>query len=240
VNVDHVATLRQARGTAYPDPVHAAELCERAGAQGITVHLREDRRHIQDRDVEALRKTVSGTLNLEMAATDGMAAFAERVQPDLVTLVPEKRQEQTTEGGLDVVGQRTEIARMCDRLKRSGIAVSLFIDPESAQVLAAIEAGADAIELHTGDYANADLVDRDSELARLVHAAAEAERLSPKLRIAAGHGLTVQNVGLLVTRVPCVVELNIGHALVGDAVFVGMEESVRAFRRAITAGEEAR
>ena len=152
VNVDHVATLRQARGTAYPDPVEAAVFCEHAGADGITVHLREDRRHIQERDVHLLRQLVKTTLNLEMAATDAMVGFALDVKPDLVTLVPEKREEQTTEGGLDVAGQVERMAQVKARFDDASIPVSLFIDPDEAQVRAAVELGADSIELHTGDY----------------------------------------------------------------------------------------
>lgn len=240
VNVDHIATLRQARGVRYPDPVHGAVLCERAGADGITVHLREDRRHIQDRDVAVLRELVTTTLNLEMAATEEMFVIATRLKPDLVTLVPEKREERTTEGGLDVAGASDRLARYVDRLQGAGIAVSLFIDPEEEQVRASAAVGAAAIELHTGDYANASRAEVPAELERLARAASFAAAEFPALRVAAGHGLTVRNVAELVASVAPVVELNIGHALVADAVFVGIEEAVRRFRRAIEAGERRR
>jgi pyridoxine 5-phosphate synthase len=225
VNVDHVATLRQARGTAYPDPVEAARICEEAGAHGITVHLREDRRHIQDRDVEVLRRTVKTVLNLEMAATDAMLAIAERVRPDLVTLVPEKREERTTEGGLDVAGQMDRMREVKQRLDAVGVRLSLFIDPDDAQVDAAAELGAGSIELHTGDYCARN---DPHELERLAIAAARAPML-----VAAGHGLTVSNVPPLIRRCPEIVELNIGHALISDAVFVGLAGSVAAFLSAI-------
>jgi len=240
VNVDHVATLRQARGTSYPDPVHAAIVCERAGADGITVHLREDRRHIQDRDVAALREVAGVVLNLEMAATDEMVAYACRIRPDLVTLVPEKREERTTEGGLDVIGQGPGVGSAVRRLSDAGIPVSLFIDPESSQVRAAVELGAAAIELHTGDYANASRPRAAAELDRLASAASEARRASASLVVAAGHGLHLRNVGALIAVVPEVVELNIGHALVADAVFLGLAGAVTAYRSAIAAGEGAR
>lgn len=238
VNVDHVATLRQARGVDYPDPVHAAVLCELAGADGITVHLREDRRHIVDRDVHVLRRTVKSVLNLEMGATDEMQAIALEVKPDLVTLVPEKRQERTTEGGLDVAGQAERLQGMVAELGEAGIPVSMFIDPEPAQIDASVAVGARVIELHTGDYANA--ADPGPELERLMAAGAHASERHPQLRVAAGHGLTLSNVGDLVRLVPEIVELNIGHALVADAVFRGMEASVAAYRHAIDDGESRR
>ncbi|MBO6938770.1 MAG: pyridoxine 5'-phosphate synthase [Deltaproteobacteria bacterium] len=238
VNVDHVATLRQARGVDYPDPVHAAVLCELAGADGITVHLREDRRHIVDRDVRVLRETVKSVLNLEMAATDEMKGIALEVKPDLVTLVPEKREERTTEGGLDVVGARARLQGMVAELGEAGIPVSMFIDPDAAQIDASVEVGARVIELHTGDYANAS--DPRAELEKLMAAAAHAAERHPTLRVAAGHGLTLLNVGDLVRLVPEIVELNIGHALVADAVFRGMEASVAAYRHAIDDGESRR
>jgi len=230
VNVDHVATLRQARGTAYPDPVEAAAVCELAGAAGITVHLREDRRHISDRDVEVLRRTVKTLLNLEMAATDAMIAFAARVKPDLVTLVPEKREERTTEGGLDVVKNEAAVRSAVTKLREAGVPVSLFIDPEPTQIDASVQLGAAAIELHTGDYANAatDLA-RQDELARLARAARHAHQTAPTLRVAAGHGLTARNVGELLRAVPSIEELNVGHAIVSDAVLLGMERAVARF-----------
>jgi pyridoxine 5-phosphate synthase len=230
VNVDHVATLRQARGTSYPDPVEAASLCEHAGADGITVHLREDRRHIQDRDVEVLRRTVKSLLNLEMAATEAMIAFATRIKPDLVTLVPEKREERTTEGGLDVAGNKDHVQQAVTALREAGIPVSLFIDPEAAQVGASVAVGAAAVEFHTGDYANATSPDAHKhELARLARAAIHARHVAPTLRIAAGHGLTARNVGELLSTVPGIEELNVGHAIVSDAVLVGMDRAVQRF-----------
>ena len=240
VNVDHVATLRQARGTTYPDPVQAAAICEREGADGITVHLREDRRHIQDDDVVALRGSVKTLLNLEMAATDAMVEIATRVRPDLVTLVPEKREERTTEGGLDVIAQRDVVARAIERLRGAGIPVSLFIDPDEAQVRASIELGAHTVELHTGDYANATAGEATRELDRLARAASAAHELSGELEVAAGHGLTVANVCPLVARVPEIVELNIGHALVARAVIVGLASAVHDFRDAIGEGVRSR
>ncbi|MBX7193959.1 MAG: pyridoxine 5'-phosphate synthase [Sandaracinaceae bacterium] len=232
VNVDHVATLRQARGTPYPDPVEAAIACEAAGAHGITVHQREDRRHIQPDDVERLRARVRTLLNLEMAATDAMVELACRVRPDFVTLVPEKREERTTEGGLDVVGQHDWLAAITLRLRDHGIAVSMFIDPEAAQIDASVDVGAAHIELHTGDYCNASGEAATHELARLAAAARHNARTG-RLHLAAGHGLSVSNVAALLHAVPEIVELNVGHAIVSDAVMVGMEEAVRRFLRAM-------
>jgi pyridoxine 5-phosphate synthase len=226
VNVDHVATLRQARGTTYPDPVWAAQICELAGADGITVHLREDRRHIQDRDVRVLRQTVRGALNLEMAATDEMVGIARDIGPDIVSLVPEKRQERTTEGGLDVgaAGLKDAIARLQDK----GIEVSLFIDPTEASVRASKALGATRIELHTGDYCEkwhpVALKPAEAELERLRRAAALGGQLG--LHVAAGHGLDYPNVGA-VAALPEVEELNIGHAIVARAVLVGLDAAVR-------------
>ena len=237
VNVDHVATLRQARGSAYPDPVHAAVVCERAGADGITVHLREDRRHILDRDVGVLRTVVQTRMNLEMGATDEMISIALEVRPDLVTLVPEKREERTTEGGLDVAGSES-VARAVSVLQEASIPVSLFIDPDAAQVRASGRLGVRAIELHTGDYANAK--DALRELERLRDAADLAQAEFPAMEVAAGHGLTTRNVGDLVRVVTPIVELNIGHALISDAVFVGLEEAIARFRAAIDDGESRR
>ncbi|MFH2010891.1 MAG: pyridoxine 5'-phosphate synthase [bacterium] len=226
VNIDHIATLRQARGTPYPDPVWAASICELAGADGITVHLREDRRHIQDRDVRILRQTVRTLLNLEMAATEEMTTIALEVQPDIVTLVPEKREEQTTEGGLalgdDAV--RAGLARAIERLREGGIRVSLFIDPDPDAILQSAELTADIVELHTGDYCNAGRADRASELDRLSAAAAKASENG--LKVAAGHGLDYPNVEA-VTAISAVEELNIGHAIVARAVLVGLERAVR-------------
>jgi pyridoxine 5-phosphate synthase len=227
VNVDHVATLRQARGTSYPDPVWAASLCELAGADGITVHLREDRRHIQDRDVRLLRQTVRGALNLEMAATDEMVAIAREVKPDVVTLVPEKREERTTEGGLDLEGQRAPVDKAIRALSAAGIPVSLFIDPTEAAVRASHALSAPRIELHTGDYCEAwhPIEHRaDGELGRLAQAARLGHELG--LHVAAGHGLDYPNVGA-VAALPEITELNIGHAIVARAVLVGLERAVR-------------
>lgn len=225
VNVDHVATLRQARGTRYPDPVEAAFAAERAGAHGITVHLREDRRHIQDRDVRVLRETVRGTFNLEMAATEEMLRVALEVRPQHVTLVPERREERTTEGGLDAAGQRANLAPLVARLQDAGILVSLFVSHHPAQLEACVALGVEQVELHTGEYAESSELERGAHVAGLAMGAALAVRHG--LRVAAGHGLTVENVGPI-ARIPEVVELNIGHALVADAVVVGMRSSVRA------------
>ena len=227
VNVDHVATLRQARGTRYPDPVWAATACELAGADGITVHLREDRRHIQDRDVRVLRETVRGTLNLEMAATDEMVRIATELKPDVVTLVPEKRQERTTEGGLDLEAGRAAVEKAVRALGSAGIAVSLFIDPTEAAVRASHAVGAPRIELHTGDYCEAvHPVAREAgarELERLRMAARLGHEL--KMHVAAGHGLDYGNVGA-VAAIAEIEELNIGHAIVARAVLMGMERAV--------------
>ena len=225
VNVDHVATLRQARGTIYPDPVLAASLAELAGADQITVHLREDRRHIQDRDVTILRQTVQVPLNLEMVATAEMVRIAVREKPDTVTLVPEKREERTTEGGLDVVGQAESLRPVIAALREVGIVVSLFIDPHPAQVAMSAALGAHTVELHTGDYCEANSVLlRSLRLEDLRAAAEQAHNLS--LRVAAGHGLHYKNVQD-VARLPYMVELNIGHAIMARAILVGLERAVR-------------
>jgi len=233
VNVDHVATLRQARGTRYPDPVEAAIACERAGAEGITVHLREDRRHVQERDVRVLKEVVRGTYNLEMAASDDGLAIALSVLPDHVTLVPERREERTTEGGLDAAGQRVALARVIDPLRAAGIRVSLFIAPDDAQIDAAVALGAEQIELHTGDYAEATGAHRREALAALRRGAARAKDAG--LRVAAGHGLTVANV-VDVAAIAAVEELNIGHAIIADAVIVGIADAVRSMREAMDRG----
>jgi len=231
VNVDHVATLRQARGVDYPDPVEAGLVAEAAGADGITVHLREDRRHIQERDVEELRRQLRVKLNLEMAATDPMVAFAQRVRPADACLVPERREELTTEGGLDVAGQLARIRAAVGALTKAGMQVALFIDPEPAQLAAAVAAGAPAVELHTGDYANArDAGSVARELARLRAAATEAHRLG--LEVHGGHGLTLANVGPI-AALPEIVELNIGHSLVARAVVVGLAAAVREMKAAL-------
>jgi pyridoxine 5-phosphate synthase len=232
VNVDHVATLRQVRGTRYPDPVWAASLCELAGADGITVHLREDRRHIQDRDLAALRQTVRGVLNLEMAATDEMVQVAIETRPHVVTLVPEKREERTTEGGLDA--ETPSVKHAVARLGEAGIPVSLFIDAHEASVQAAKAAGAPRIELHTGDYCERwhpiDHAPGDTELERLASAASVGASLG--LHVAAGHGLDYPNVGA-VAAIPEIVELNIGHAIIARSVLVGLDRAVRDMLTAI-------
>lgn len=232
VNIDHVATLRQARRTVEPDPVAAAVLAELAGADGITVHLREDRRHIQDRDVRLLRQTVRTHLNLEMAATEEMVAIALDVRPDYVTLVPERREEVTTEGGLNVVGQFDAIAKVVQTLQFDGIPVSLFIDTDHSQIEASAQTTAQFIELHTGPYAEARSEgDRHTQLEILALGCDKAQRHG--LRINAGHGLTYWNVGP-VARLPGMEELNIGHTIVSRAVLVGMERAIREMKAALT------
>jgi pyridoxine 5-phosphate synthase len=224
VNVDHVATLRQARGTTYPDPVTAAALAELAGADQITVHLREDRRHIQDRDLRLLRETVQTRLNLEMAASDEMVRIAREMRPHTVTLVPEKRQELTTEGGLDVAGARERMRRVTSSLTGVGIEVSVFIDADEAQIRASHELGAQAVELHTGRFCELTCEARGAERERLLSGARLAASLG--LRVAAGHGLHYENVHPIVA-IPDITELNIGHAIVARAVFSGFERAVR-------------
>jgi len=231
VNVDHVATVRQARRTAYPDPVEAAVLAERGGAGGITVHLREDRRHINDHDVERLRAAVSTKLNLEMAATAEMQAKAVAIRPHDACIVPERREEVTTEGGLDAAGQVESLRELVARLGDAGIRVSLFIDPDARQVEAAVAAGAQAVELHTGTYADAGNPYRlQSELVRLKTAARLATARG--LAVNAGHGLRLDNVRP-VAAIPQIAELNIGHAIVARAVLVGIEAAVREMRVAL-------
>jgi pyridoxine 5-phosphate synthase len=231
VNVDHVATLRQSRRTIYPDPVAAAALAELAGADQITIHLREDRRHIQERDLSILRKTVATRLNLEMAATQEMVKTAYEVKPDVATLVPERREELTTEGGLDVVGGRDAVRRVVKTLRDAEIRVSLFIDPDLDQVKAAHRAEAEIVEFHTGRFCDARLdADRRKELSRLVDACKNAAKLG--LEVAAGHGLNYQNVGA-VAALPEIEELNIGHAIVARAVLVGFERAVREMKQLI-------
>jgi len=225
VNVDHVATLRQARRVSYPDPVVAASLAELAGAQQITIHLREDRRHIQDRDLRLMRQTVQTTLNLEMAATQDMVKLAYEHKPDTVTLVPERREELTTEGGLDVAGSREHVARVVKNLRDGDITVALFIDPDLEQLRASHKVNAQRVELHTGRYCEArDPQDRERELSRIVDAAKAARKLG--IGVAAGHGLNYDNVGPI-ARIAEIDELNIGHAIVARAVLVGFERAVR-------------
>jgi pyridoxine 5-phosphate synthase len=231
VNIDHVATLRQARFTPYPDVIEAAKICEEAGADGITVHLREDRRHIQDKDVYSLRKLVKTKLNLEMAATYKMVEFALRVVPDEVCLVPEKRRELTTEGGLDVWGQRRRLVGVVKRLRKKGILVSLFVDPEPRQVRAAKEVGADCVELHTGAYAEAkSKKSRLKELEKLKKTGGLAVELG--LRLNAGHGLNYENVRP-VAEILGVEDLNIGHSIICRSVFVGLAQAVREMKRLV-------
>jgi pyridoxine 5-phosphate synthase len=225
VNVDHVATLRQQRHTRYPDPVAAATLAELAGADQITVHLREDRRHIQERDVKILRQTVQTRLNLEMAATEEMKRFAFEIRPDTVTLVPERREELTTEGGLDVAGQKDALKAYNDALLEAQIRVSLFVDPDVDQVRAAHKVNAQAVELHTGRFCEARTEsEANEELIRIVNAAKTASKLG--IACYAGHGLGVTNVGP-VAAIQEIEELNIGHALVGRAVMIGMDAAVK-------------
>ncbi len=234
VNVDHIATIRQARRAQEPDPAQAAVLAELAGASGITVHLREDRRHIQDRDVEVLRRLVKTKLNLEMAVTDEMVRIALALRPDMATLVPERREELTTEGGLDVHGHLGAVAKAARALQGGGIAVSLFIDPDQDQVSASARAGAELVELHTGAYAEArERKAQQAELARLIKAATLARELG--LRVNAGHGLNYVNVGP-VAAIPEVEELNIGHSIVARAALVGMERAVREMLAAMAPG----
>lgn len=235
VNIDHIATLRNARGTSYPDPIQAAFIAEQAGADGITVHLREDRRHITDRDVRLLRQTLDTRMNLEMAVNEEMVAIACEIQPHFCCLVPENRQEITTEGGLDVAGQRKKIAEVCQRLAEAGIQVSLFIDADLGQIKAAAEAGAPWIEIHTGCYADATTdTQQQKELERIIAAATYAESLG--LKVNGGHGLTYHNVQAI-ARIPQMRELNIGHAIIARAVMSGLHDAVSEMKRLI---QEAR
>jgi pyridoxine 5-phosphate synthase len=227
VNIDHVATLRQQRGTAYPDPVYAALMAEQAGADNITLHLREDRRHIQERDVRALRELLTTRMNLEMAATEAMLALACELRPADCCLVPERRAELTTEGGLDVRAGMGLIRPACARLAAAGVRVALFIDPEPEQIDAAADAGARVIELHTGEYAEAGGARQAQELERLRLAARHG--LQRRLEVHAGHGLNYRNVGP-VASLPEISELNIGHAIIAQAVFDGLGSAVREMR----------
>ena len=224
VNIDHVATVRQARGVQYPDPVTAAGIVELAGADGIVCHLREDRRHIQDRDLRILREIIQTRLNLEMAATEEMIRIALATKPNVVTLVPEKREELTTEGGLDVIKFFTPLKKAVQRLHKGGIPVSLFVDPKRDQIKASEEVGADVIEIHTGHYCDADPSHEDEELKKIFDAVAEAARRN--LRVAAGHGLNYVNVRRI-AEIKEIEELNIGHSIIARAVLVGLDRAVR-------------
>ncbi|MCL5669169.1 MAG: pyridoxine 5'-phosphate synthase [Gammaproteobacteria bacterium] len=246
VNIDHVATLRQARGTRYPDPIQAAIEAEQAGADAVTLHLREDRRHIQERDVEMLHGILQTRMNLEMAVTEAMLAFAERIKPQDCCLVPERREELTTEGGLDVAGQPERISAACARLKDAGVRVSLFIDADPRQVDAAARAGAPVIEIHTGHYADAgqgwpsvaggrtpgataeSAIPREQELQRIVRAMEHGKKLG--LQVNAGHGLNYHNVQAI-AALPGISELNIGHAIVARALFTGFGAAVREMKQ---------
>lgn len=228
VNIDHIATLRQARLTRYPDPVNAALLAEQAGADSITVHLREDRRHIQERDIDLLRQVMLTPMNLEMAITEKMLAFAENVKPEFCCLVPESREELTTEGGLDVAGKISSATEACERLKAAGIRVSLFIDSDDKQINAARDVGAEVIELHTGHFADAAYgKETDIELAKIISGVEQA--ISMGLKVNAGHGLNYQNVSRI-AQIQDIDELNIGHGIIARAVFTGLGEAVKEIK----------
>lgn len=232
VNIDHVATLRQARGTRYPDPIQAAIEAEQAGADGITLHLREDRRHIQDRDVEMLKDILQTRMNLEMAVTDEMLVFAERIRPEFCCLVPERREELTTEGGLDVAAQPERMRDACARLSEVGVMVSLFIDADPRQIDAAVAAGAPYIEIHTGHYADlSDESEREQELARIIAAVNMAVECG--LKVNAGHGLHYHNVQAI-AQIPQLIELNIGHAIIARALFTGLQQAVSDMKQLMT------
>ncbi len=243
VNIDHVATLRQARLTRYPDPVSAAAIVEKAGADQITIHLREDRRHIQDGDLRVLRNTVTTELNLELAANRGIVDIAKEVLPNVCTFVPEKRQELTTEGGIDVAGMMKSLRPLVKSLTDKSVVVSMFIDPEIKQIIASKESGANSIELHTGRYCELTAhlkgdedvsqltLDARKELERLKIAANKAREIG--LYVAAGHGLNYNNTALVVKEIPEIVEYNIGHSIISRAVFIGLENAVREMKRLV-------
>ncbi len=233
VNIDHVATLRQVRGTGYPDVVAAAKACLLAGAHGITVHLREDRRHIQDADVHALRAVPELPLNLEMANVPEMVGIACEVVPQEVCIVPEKREELTTEGGLDVAGAASSLAAAIGRLHAAGVAVSLFVEPDSRQIRAASDAGADMIELHTGHFCGLEGAAAEEELGRLIAAAEEGHALG--LAVNAGHGINLDNIAQI-TRIPHLDTLNIGHSIVAQSVFTGLDKAVSDMLEAMGSG----
>lgn len=236
VNIDHVATIRQARGTRYPDPVQASVIAELAGAHSITIHLREDRRHIQERDLALLKETVQTRLNLEMAPTEEMVAIAVKYRPDQVTLVPERRQELTTEGGLDVAGQVNHLTRVAGALHDAGIVVSAFIDPDRGQVAASRRCGADFVEFHTGRYAEARSPEAEDREYALVLEAAHCAR-DAGVRINAGHGLHYRNTARI-AAIPQMEELNIGHSIIARAILVGLERAVREMCEIIAAASE--
>jgi pyridoxine 5-phosphate synthase len=237
VNIDHVATVREARGSAYPDPVRAAKLAEAAGADGITAHLREDRRHISDADIERLAGAIHIPLNLEMAATDEMLAIALRSKPHAACIVPEKREERTTEGGIDAAGQHNRLAPLVRQLGVARIRVSMFVEPDKLQLDAAKALGAPVVELHTGAYCEAVGAERDRLLHKLSEGAAYAASLG--LEVHAGHGLTFDNVKPI-AAIPEIRELNIGHFLIGEAIFVGLENSIRHMRALIAEARDAK
>ncbi len=233
VNIDHVATLRQARGTRYPDPIQAAIEAEQAGADGITLHLREDRRHIQERDVAMLADILQTKMNLEMAVTEEMLAMAEKYRPSDCCLVPEKREELTTEGGLEIVGQLAKMTEACQRMAEAKIIVSLFIDPDIAQIDASVECGAPVVELHTGRYADAKTpAEAEHELQIIVNAVEYAHNVG--LQVNAGHGLNYHNVDKI-AEIPNIVELNIGHAIVARSVFTGFQSAVGEMKQLMLA-----
>ena len=227
VNIDHIATLRQARGTNYPCPIEGALLCEKSGADSITLHLREDRRHIQDSDVEILRDKLTTKMNLEMATTDEMIAIATKIKPEDCCLVPEKREELTTEGGLEVASQIPRMTQVCAQLAEASIIVSLFIDAQKDQIDAAKECGAPVIELHTGHYANATGDEQKQEFERIKAMATYAHTID--LQVNAGHGLTLENT-TAIAELPEIVELNIGHSIIARAIFVGLEQATREMK----------
>ncbi len=236
VNIDHVATLRQARGTSYPDPVSAALICEQAGAEGITLHLREDRRHIQDADVYRMRKALKTRMNLEIAVTDEMIEIAKNVKPHHICFVPEKREEVTTEGGLDVVGHFEDVRKATQELTAIGCDVSLFIDADFVQIDAAVACGAPTIEIHTGAYADAETPEQQqAELERIVKGVEYAA--SKGLVVNAGHGLHLENV-TPIAQIPQIHELNIGHSIIADAVFIGLAEAVKQMKAVIKAARK--
>ena len=231
VNIDHVATLRQARGTVYPDPIEAARIAEEAGADLITLHLREDRRHIVDHDIEILRGRIQTRMNLEMAATDEMVKIACRVRPDDVCLVPERRAELTTEGGLNVAGQKELLAQVTLSLQKAGIRVSMFVDPDTLQIEASRDVGADAIEIHTGAYAESlSVTEEDREFERVVEAVTTGNKLA--LKVNAGHGLHYENVERIAS-IDGITELNIGHSIIARAVFLGLAGAVKEMKNRI-------